>query len=115
MMPDDETHISTHAKWAAARADNLRRAIAENAPDVLTHYENLAHVIVESRPYALRQFVENIDLEDCVGFGKLIALAWRVVGNEYRDDQKLVERAYRSIYQLCDGVQEATESFAKDL
>ena len=95
--------------------DELRDAIASNSTDVGRHYENVAHLILEARPYALRQLVELVDYENCAGFGSLIALAWRIVGNEYRDDRQLVERAYRAIFHLCDGVQEATESFAKDL
>ncbi len=59
--------------------------------------------------------MENYDRHKCAPIGDLIALVWRVVGNEFRDDRQLVFKAGESILHYCDGVEEATEAFSKIL
>lgn len=114
-MTDDGTQLSTHAEWTLLRAKRLREAIVNGSENIGQHYESLAHALLEARPDVLREVVEHVDITDCEGFEKLIAMAWRIVGNEFREDQTLVERSCRSILQVCDGVEEATDSFARHL
>jgi len=110
----DQEDLSTHARWIVSQVDGLLEAIETGSDDVRRRYEAVAHAIVEARPHQLRQFLEYYDIRKCEAFADLMALAWRVVGNEFRDDPAVVENAVKSIVQLCDGYREATEAYWTD-
>lgn len=112
-MEYDNSALSTHAEWTLLRVRRLREAIAEESADIHIHFESVAHALVEARPDVLREILEHCDLKSCAEFQNLFALAWRIAGNEHRDDKKFVERVYSSIYSICD-VERATEAFAED-
>ena len=103
--------MSTHSDWIAKCAERLIFARSNKSPDLWKYYSNLAHQIAQARPKELREFVEQSPPSNAVYFPSLMVLAWRIVGNECRDE--MASRACNAKMMLCDidESEKATENF----
>jgi hypothetical protein len=92
---------NTHARWLADCADRCVAALRSDGPEAdYREYANVAHQIAQARPSELREFVEAYPFDKAFAIAPLMVLAWRIVGNEFR--QELAGRASQEIAKLCD-------------
>jgi len=92
---------STHARWLADCADRCVAALRSQGSGAdYRLYANVAHQIAQARPSELREFVEAYPSDKALGIAPLMVLAWRIVGNEFR--QELARRASKAIARLGD-------------
>ena len=65
-----------------------------------TYYSSVAHQIGQARPAELREFVEMYPREKALVIAPLMVLAWRIVGNEFRNE--MAQQVSDEIAMLCD-------------
>ena len=105
--------LSTHARWIRRMVDLLIKA-HEAGEQTVIRYESVAHAMVEARPIELREFVESFDLTNGGPIRELLALAWRIVGNEFKSDPELVQKASEAMLMLCDSYKNAIQAFGHE-
>lgn len=90
----------THARWLSHCADQLGDALVARPDGALPEYALLVHQVVQAQPADLREFVLAYSRDGGRRFPSLMALAWRIVGNEFREE--LADRASDEILRLLD-------------
>ncbi len=99
------------AKWICHCVEQYISAYAERAANLYEWYVQIAHNIAEATPVELREFLEEFDFRSVDSLRDLFALAWRIVGNEFRDDPVPVSRAAVALFFLCES-DDARRGFA---
>ena len=88
--------------------------MSENGWDEIGQYLNtVAHQIAQARPSELLEFVKSYPEEKAQKISTLMVLAWRIVGNEFKEE--MAEIAAEQISFLCDidEHEKATEALRK--
>lgn len=81
-------------------ADEYIENIKTQSCEASKYLNIFIHQVAQARPDELSDFVLNYSKENAVILADVMVLAWRIVGNEFKDE--MAEMASNEISRLCD-------------
>lgn len=103
----------THVDWTLHLVDKF--LVESEKSNACNSYESIAHAMVEANPEDLKTIMQTMETKSTLELRELLALGWRIVGNEFRDDDAVVREAAKNLMLLVNGYRRASKAFGEHL